>query len=213
LPVEVSLLEVPSRWGRPAIYQYRHHTDGSGRLAVIFPGYGYRLDAPLLWYAARAAADAGCDVLGVEYGFQANRAQMPMKELPQAVEEAAGALAGFFADHPYREVLVIAKSIGTRIATRIAEAGGLAAVASVYLTPLRATIEFMRRARRMTVVVGDRDDLFGPEDIARIAGVPGLDLHVIAGVGHDLEVEGDLARSIAILGEVADLCGAACAAR
>jgi hypothetical protein len=200
-------LEVPSRWGRPALYRYSRRDAGSDRLAIIFPGYAYGLDAPALWFAARAAAEAGCDALGIEYGFQANRANMTREEQPQAVAEAAGALAGLLAEHPYPHIIVIAKSIGTVIATRMAEAGQVQADAHVFLTPLRPTIPFMKRAARLTVVVGDRDELFGPDDIAQLAG---LSVHVMAGAGHTLEVEGDVQRSVAVLAETAALCRAAC---
>lgn len=211
MPVEESRFDVPSRWGRPATYVHRRLAGGGGRLALILPGYGYTLEAPVLHYAARAALAAGCDVLGVEYGFQANRGAMPREEVPLAVAEIMGALDSFLADHAYAGLIPIAKSIGTLVAVQLAASASLPPPASaVFLTPLRPTIPYMRQALRMTVVVGDRDNLFGPEDIAQIAGLPNIDLHVMAGADHVLEVADDVDGSLAILGATAAACRAAC---
>ncbi len=211
MAVEETRFEVPSTWGRPATYIYRRLTGGSGRLAVILPGYAYPLEAPALWYASRAAAEAGCDVLGVEYGFQANRGSMPRDQVPQAVAEIAGALDGFSAEHPHAELVLIAKSIGTLVATQLS-ARIPPPSSAIFLTPLRPTIPYIRQARRMSVVVGDRDEAFGPDDIAQVSGLPNVDLHIMYGADHVLEVAGDMDRSLAILGATAAVCRAACRA-
>ena len=39
----------------------------SNQLAVLFPGIGYHIDKPLLYYSAKLARARGCDLLAVQY--------------------------------------------------------------------------------------------------------------------------------------------------
>ena len=39
----------------------------SNQLAVLFPGIGYHIDKPLLYYSAKLARARGCYLLAVQY--------------------------------------------------------------------------------------------------------------------------------------------------
>lgn len=101
MAAEHSRLEMTTRWGKSARFTYLKHSEGSEKLAVLFPGQAYNLDAPLMWYATKSAFAAGCDVLGVEYGFQANRSSIEQGDIPDVSAEVADSLEQFFHVTPY----------------------------------------------------------------------------------------------------------------
>lgn len=201
--------ETPTRWGRhPAKYSYLEHSTKSSKLAVLFPGMAYPLDAPLMWYATRAAFDAGCDVLGVEYGYQANRAELDMDDLDYLIEETAGALNRMLSVQ-YSQMVFIGKSLGTVVQTEILRELSSPVRNHVFLTPLKRTIPGMLRSENALVVVGDGDGAFKAEDVGEIAGASNIKLAVIPGANHGLEVD-NFRVSLDILKDVSVLCGDFC---
>jgi len=207
---EHSRLEMTTRWGKSARFTYLKHSEGSEKLAVLFPGQAYNLDAPLMWYAAKSAFAAGCDVLGVEYGFQANRSSIEQGDIPDVSAEVADSLEQFFHVTPYQQQVFIAKSLGTAISDLALQQLTLPVRNHVYLTPLRQTIPFMQKAENILVVVGDQDDLFDAADVAQIADHANVRLHLIPQANHLLEVEEDYNLSLKILQQVTTLCGTFC---
>ncbi len=210
MPIEYSNHEVQSRWGRPARYSFAKRAGGNEELAILLPGQGYTLDAPLLHYAERAALEAGCDVLGVEYGFQSNRSSIVSGDFPAIVDEVAGALERLAPPDQYKRCVFIGKSMGTAILCEVSERLVLPVKNHIFLTPLRATISFIRQAENAIVIVGDRDPLFGAADVEQISGFPNVKLEVVAGGDHSLEIEGDITASLDILHRVTHLCKTFC---
>ena len=201
----LSTIEVPTRWGAlPARYNHLTHPTGSVTLAVLFPGRNYTLDAPLMWYSARAAFEAGCDVVGVEYGYQANRTELDIDELAYLFEEAAEALNNIMTGQ-YSNVVFIGKSIGTIVQTEILTKVSFPVLNHVFLTPLRPIIPAIRESHRSLVVVGGSDTAFGESDIAQIDNLPNVRVSVVPGADHQLETK-DHRDSIDILKQVTALC-------
>ncbi|KPV42231.1 alpha/beta hydrolase [Alicyclobacillus ferrooxydans] len=199
------ILKVPTKWGtQHASYPYVTHSSDSSKLAVLFPGRNYPLDAPLLWYAKKAAYAAGCDVLGVEYGYQANRADLVMEDLDTLVSEVVDALATHVS-RQYQSVTFIGKSIGTVVLAKVLSKVHFSVRNQVFLTPLRPVIPAIQSAERSLVIVGDRDPAFTASDVNEIRPSANAAIHVIPGADHSLEVE-DVGQSLDILKRVALLC-------
>ncbi len=205
----LSMIEVPTRWGIiPAKYHYLKHPTGSSHLAVLFPGKGYTLDAPVMWYSAKAAFDAGCDVLEVEYGYQANRVELMIDELDSLVEETAATLNNLV-NNQYSNVVFIGKSIGTIVQTKVLQKLSFSVPNHIFLTPLKAIIPAIRDSKNALVIVGDRDSAFETSDITQVAGFSHVKLTVVPEADHGLETK-DYSVSIDILKQVAILCGDFC---
>jgi len=205
----LSTIEVPTRWGYiPAKYPFEKHSTGSYKLAVLFPGQAYTLDAPVMRYAASAAFDAGCDVIGVEYGYQANRRELNIGELDYLVGEAVDVLENIVISQ-YSSVVFIAKSIGTIVQNEVLRKVSFSVRNHVFLTPLRRVIPAIRQSENALVIVGDSDSLFGPSDIAQITDLSNVQLQVIPEADHLLETK-DYRVSIDILKRTAIQCGDFC---
>lgn len=54
--------------------------DRSNHLAILFPGLGYTVDMPLLYYTTNVLLDMGADVLQVRYTYQTESFQSLSQE-------------------------------------------------------------------------------------------------------------------------------------
>ncbi len=204
LPVHQSLVSLQASRDDAIRYIYRHHDPQVNKVVVMFPGQSYPVYAPLFWYLGELALQAGYDVLGLEYGFQ--RMKHTLQSVDALVDEVGERLEAFFAQHPYRHVTVVAKSLGTVVASQL---GGILESANpdaIYLTPLPRAIEAMQRATRMLVAVGDQDPLFRADDVRQIEYLAKLDLMLVPGADHALEIPGSIPQSIDILGKLMNRC-------
>ena len=63
----------------------------SNQLAVLFPGIGYHIDKPLLYYSAKLARARGCDLLAVQYPALPTGLRDHAEKIEQAVQTALSA--------------------------------------------------------------------------------------------------------------------------
>ena len=63
----------------------------SNQLAVLFPGIGYHIDKPLLYYSAKLARARGCDLLAVQYPALPTGLRGHAEKIEQAVQTALSA--------------------------------------------------------------------------------------------------------------------------
>jgi predicted alpha/beta-hydrolase family hydrolase len=205
----MAAIEVQTRWGNlPARYPYITHDSPAAKLAIVLPGRSYPLDAPVMWYVTKAAYAAGCDVLGVEYGYQANGADLDMNDWEQLVAETIEGISKVDTTK-YSQVVLIGKSLGTLVQSEISKRISPSVRNQIFLTPLRPVISAIHASDRALVVVGDADEAFTAADIAQISDTQSVQLSVMAEADHLLET-GVVSQSIDILKQVAETCGAFC---
>jgi len=170
---------------------------GADRWAIILPGAGYAVTAPLLWFAREAALAGGWNVLAVSDTF--NGTDDPLRW----VEERANA-AIQHVDGP-TSPLLIAKSL-TSLAAPLAARLGLSAV---WLTPLinaagtsvsQLVLDGLAAASAQCLLVGGTADPTWDAAIAR--SVPRAEVLEIDDADHLLQVPGDVAGSVDSLDRV-----------
>ena len=91
----------------------------SNQLAVLFPGIGYHIDKPLLYYSAKLARARGCEILAVQYPALPTGLRGHAEKIEQAVQIALSAAEEQLAAidwTAYDRVFFLSKSIGTAIA-------------------------------------------------------------------------------------------------
>ena len=93
------------------------------KLAVFFPGIGYTVDKPLLYYSRKLAASAGYEIRLLPYtGFPdkilGDRSRM--QESYRIALKQAGEMLSDVDFNAYDDILFIGKSIGTAVATEYA---------------------------------------------------------------------------------------------
>lgn len=95
----------------------------SNQLAVLFPGIGYHIDKPLLYYSAKLARARGYDLLAVQYPALPTGLRGHAEKIEQAVQTALSAAEEQLTAidwTAYDRVFFLSKSIGTAIAARYA---------------------------------------------------------------------------------------------
>ncbi|NES16088.1 MULTISPECIES: alpha/beta hydrolase [Micromonospora] len=161
------------------------------RVVLVIPGSGGCWHVPQQMFAVEAARRRGAEPHHLSW-----RGEVPAEPAargPWAVEQIAAALGEL------RTPLVIANSLGTL-------AAGLAAdreLPAVWITPLLhrpEVVDGLRRAAAPGLLIGGTADPSWRPDLARE-----LSPYVceVADADHGLRVPGPLARSAAVLGEVA----------
>jgi hypothetical protein len=157
----------------------------------VLPGGRNGPHAPLCMYAADAAEARGARVRHVEWRPAYDPEVLPVEDAgPWVVAQLPDVMDG---------TLLIGKSLGTNAASVAAERG----LPAVWLTPLLTSawvVEALRRATAPALLVGGTADPLWDGELARE-----LSPHVLEvdGANHGMYVPGPLARSAAVLGEVA----------
>lgn len=161
-------------------------------VAVVLPGRGYTALGPAIRFPVLAAEEAGYAPVVVEYPPEALAAQdlaaVEGSVRRQIIELVAGRGAG--------RVTVIAKSLGTRMLTRVADLfDGVDPLSVIWLTPLFGDPDVARVAvelgSRSLIVVGEDDPLHDPSATTGVARALGAPVVALTGADHALEVPGD----------------------
>lgn len=174
------------------------------KLIVLFPGVNYSVDMPLLYYAGFTYEVRGYKSVGVSYGNSFDEKQEFERSLVNAKQIVLEQLQQIDFSI-YSDVVFVSKSIGTVMAGWIQHTMGIK-VRNIYLTPLQETLEYMTKEQSIiAAVAGTRDKYIKAEKLKQHCEKESIKLHLIDGVGHRLEVFGDMNKNIEILKEVVDL--------
>lgn len=179
------------------------------KLAVFFPGIGYTVDKPLLYYSRRIAADRGYEIRLLSYGGFPQNVLGDSDKMTECYRIALAQARDMLADvdwNAYEDILFVGKSVGTSIAAWLASQGPARDRARmVLLTPLEET--FTLRTDRAIVFTGTNDPWVGGADsrIPDICAKRGLPCMVIRDGNHSLEtgdVETDLQNLQVVIREI-----------
>lgn len=163
------------------------------RLAVFFPGIGYTVDKPLLYYSRKLAAAMGFEIRLLPYGgfppkILQDRGRMK-DSFQIALSQAQEMLAGTDFE-TYEDILFVGKSIGTVVAARLAsECAVKERIRLVLYTPLEETFAF--DFGDAVVFSGTDDPWVGREQsrIPTLSESRGYPCHLIEDANHSLETQ------------------------
>lgn len=174
------------------------------KLAVFFPGIGYRFDKPLLYYSKKLAAECGFDtILEVDYQIKKNKNIRGNEEkMQQAYQEACQNGKQFLESiswEDYEDVVFVSKSIGTAVAAHFANYYQRK-IRQIYYTPLAQT--FLTNPTPGIAFSGTADPWVPDvESLIRQCQKSKIETHRIEGANHSLEVA-DTMENLKILQEV-----------
>ena len=103
------------------------------RIAVIFPGVGYHVDKPLLYYSRKLAGKYGYEIVCADYGTLPSGIKGDEKKMYAAYEQALANVTAGLSEvdfSSYDRVLFISKSIGTAVAASYDAGNQIGAVAT-----------------------------------------------------------------------------------
>jgi len=171
------------------------------RLAVFFPGVGYHVDKPLLYYSRKLAEQYGYETADVTYGGFGKgirgSAEKMEKAFFSALEQAEKILEQVDFQK-YDDVIFISKSVGTAVASAYAGKHGMK-TRNIYYTPVEASFRFMKQPG--IVFTGTKDAWVEFEAVERGCEEGGYPLYVTEDANHSLET-GNVAKDLENLQEI-----------
>lgn len=195
---------------RPVANTFLKQRDPARRLAVLYPGLGYNVSMPLMYYTGHVFSGLGADVLLVDTAYNKNSAFSALPEAERdawAATDAVAALDEALRQRAYERVTLAGKSIGTLAAGAVLEARPGAPIESVvWLTPLiknaRLRQQAAARMHRALFITGSADPHYDAALIEEARKSTGGEVMLVDGANHSLEIPGDLMRSLAIMRQV-----------
>jgi hypothetical protein len=208
--INVSPLEFTGFKGQNVIGTMHKHTPETDRLAIIFPGYGYTCDRPLLHYSMQEMLNQGVDVLQVNYEFSNKPGFWQSGEETRAIwfgSDAKAAMRTVIDTGNYREFTLIGKSLGSlaigHIATVMPE---LENARILIFTPLLTNPKFVKQILEFNgktlLVTGTEDSFHTPKSLETVRSGREMEIIEIESGNHSLEIEGDILRSLDVLNMV-----------
>lgn len=174
------------------------------KLVVLFPGGNYSVDMPLLYYAKFTYEVRGYESLKVSYGNSYDESKGFEASLEVAKNIVLEQLKSIDFSL-YEDVVCVSKSIGTVIAGWVQYTMGIK-MRNIYLTPVERTFPYMTKEDNIIVAVaGTKDKYIATEKLKEHCEKESINLLLIEGVGHRLEVFGDMDKNIEVLKEVVSL--------
>lgn len=166
------------------------------KLAVFFPGIGYHVDKPLLYYSRKIAVAQGFEILCMEYGdLPVNRDEkgMPIWEetYKTALEMTEKQLDEVDFSH-FDKIVFVSKSIGTVVAAFLDKNRQIGAD-HVFYTPVAES--FHAIGNRGIVFHGTADPLADTETVKAECEKRFLPLYITKNGNHSLET-GDVVQDI-----------------
>ncbi len=180
------------------------------KLAVFFPGIGYTVDKPLLYYGRKLAAARNYELRPLPYGGFPPKVMGDRERMTESLAIARRQAAEMLADldlREYEDIVFFGKSIGTVVAGGYAaECAAADRIRFVLYTPLEET--FSLPLGDAVVFTGSGDPWVGRShsripELCRKRGIP---CHVIPDANHSLEcgdVQTDLKNLRAVMKETA----------
>jgi hypothetical protein len=214
MDVDFTTLGISGHGGEPVPNQFLRQKSATSTLAVLLPGQGYTARMPLFYYSVQIALERGWDVLSVDYGYspleydgnlevRRQRFEARTRELHADVDAA---LASGLKERDYERLVLIGKSLGTRAMEHLLSSGIDHDVWNVWLTPLinepEVRVQVERYPGRTFVAIGTEDFAYDGDYLDRLRASGTVDVVVIEGADHSMDIPGDIAGSIRAVGEV-----------
>lgn len=160
------------------------------KLAVFFPGIGYTVDKPLMYYSQKLAKSLEYEIKLLPYTDFPSKVKGDKDKMKQSFEIALYQTMAMLEDtdfSEYDEILFVGKSIGTVVAAKLAsESEYKDKIRLVLYTPLEATFKY--DIANAIAFTGNADLWVSDENIiSEICDSKNIRYLVYAGADHSLE--------------------------
>ena len=206
----IKYLDLRGYRDEPIAHTFYEQKEGSSHAAFLLPGIGYTSHMPLLYYPARIMLGLGADVLGLEYDYNRREEYMNLggeERKRWLISDVSKACHGVLGERSYEQITLIGKSLGTRaMGYLLTEDPHFQQARAIWLTPvLRSEAlrkQILRTTQRSLFVIGTADPNYDKAQLEEIQGATGGESLVVEGADHSLEIEGNVQRSLKVMGSV-----------
>lgn len=101
----------------------RYFQAGNSQLAVVFAGFGYTYDMPILYYLCKALLEKAYDVLAIDFKYSENKEFLTLEEPEQDkwFYEDVIHIGTFLTNLDYSQFLLAGKSLGSTACLKLLE--------------------------------------------------------------------------------------------
>ena len=167
------------------------------KLIVIFPGAGYGLDSPLLYYADFLFETKGYERIHMDYQSILLNRELSLENKVAKVRQYVYEQVKDVDFTAYDEVVFLSKSIGSMEAGILAEKLGVNVI-QIFITPIEEAIPY--GDTDCYVVIGTEDKAY--QTYKEYCDANSIKALFVEGANHSLEVEGRPYQSIDVLKRV-----------
>lgn len=164
------------------------------KLIVIFPGAGYGLDSPLLYYADFLYETNGYERIHMDYQNILSNRELSLENKIAMIREYVYEQVKDIDFTAYDEVVFLSKSIGSVEAGILAEKVGVNVI-QIFITPIEEAISYCKT--NSYVVIGTDDKAY--QTYKEYCDANSIKALYVEGANHSLEVEGQPYQSMDIL--------------
>lgn len=167
------------------------------KLVILFPGAGYGLDCPLLYYADFLFETKGYERLHMKYQDILSYVDVPVEDKIELLRQYIWEQVKDVDFGQYQEVVFLSKSVGGTEAGVIAEKLGVN-VKQIFLTPVEGSELYLQNDS--LVIIGTNDKAYSL--YKKICEEKSVKVLYVDGADHSLEILGEPFTSIHVLEEV-----------
>lgn len=177
---------------------------GDKKIVVLFPGVNYSTDCPLLYYAGFKYEIQGYEKVAISYEDLLKQ-DKSLEGCIKDIKNLTLTQLQQFHLSKYDDIVFVSKSLGTVVAGWVEEKLCIKA-RHIYLTPIKETLPYIQHEKNIIAVVAGTNDKQLSADILKEHCIKeNINLKQIDGVGHRLEVWGDINKNIQILREIVEI--------
>lgn len=197
----------------PVSFNLRKAGEGAKKLAILLPGLGYTVDAPLFHYARKMFLSRSFDVLEVDYRYSNGAYRdFSKEEIVEAINfDVKTVIDQVLSSHSYDDFYLVGKSLGTLALASELKRHEFKLAKAIWLTPLlqREDVYFAMATCHHTslLFMGDEDPYYVEAAFKQLRHNPNITFHLIPGVDHSLEHADQVNESIDVLRNVIDEIG------
>lgn len=174
-------------------------------LAILLPGAGYTVQAPLLHFSTGVFLNKSFDVLQVNYSYiDKFYDEFTIEEIDQAIKhDVKVVIDKALANKAYENYYLIGKSLGTIAMSSELKRDVFKEAKAVWLTPLLnqedVFEEMLNGSNSSLCFIGDNDHHYNAERYAKLANNENLATRLFPDADHSLQYADDPVNSIDIL--------------
>ncbi|MGJ8529414.1 hypothetical protein [Maritalea sp.] len=174
----------------------------SGKVALLLPGLGYRIENPIFYFTEKLLFDLGYQSARVNYAYDKldGFRDLDISEIMSILADDAASIGhavASIANHD--ELMFVGKSLGTIIMANLLQQTDIMPEHLAWLTPSLATPivdqSINQQAKNSFVAIGTKDKYYDAKLLKNYAD-NGATLCIMDGLGHVLEAEEDVPKSI-----------------
>ncbi len=202
-----SSLKVNGYRDRPVSNTFIKQEGEACHLAIVYPGYGYTTDMPVLYYPAQLMQNLKADVVKVHYSYDENVEFGNTFDEEQYVWLYTDSYSIFeeaWKQGRYTEVTLIGKSLGSLAVAHIANSESrLALVNCIFITPTLTDHSFINDVLdaqpRSLFAIGTDDHYYHSDTLKDLEKATRSEALVFHGANHSLEIKNNIGQSLQII--------------